>query len=514
MTAGIIDADLANLVNRQSDPDAARAWAEELLFVAAQSDLSAQQQRLLSLLASTAYQPTETQLGAFWREEEGRFGRALLPALREVASEQAAVRSTAVARATGRDADQTFALINRQVLAWVDDYYINADGDPAKLGSLPNLTLTARTRFAQAFQEWQRGELEVGRPVGLPQLIDALTPAFGAVRAEAIAVTETTRLFTETLIIAEHENEHTVAYRWNTAADELVCPRCSPRSNRVYTKKEVESGAVERPPIHTRDRCGLTPETEETLRLSKEQVRQLRGATAAAEVDSAPVTVERAAPTLPTRQPAGQAPQLRAVLPPEPVAEQLLQTMERTLASVHTLPANLPPVPLRIGISDDDSAGVYAISEDGRKSDMIMIRDGKGAQFYAWHEFGHYLDHQFLQVSEEFRGVAGRPPAVDDALRTELWQTLNNTTQITKMRQRYEQLNRANEGTPNADERLLGYYISEREVWARAYSQYVAVKSGQMRGDYEKNLSQWRDADFAPVERVIDKIMSTTGLRP
>jgi hypothetical protein len=322
VTAGIIDADLANQVNRQSDPDAARAWAEELLFVAAQSDLSAQQQRLLSLLASTAYQPTETQLGAFWREEEGRFGRALLPALREVASEQAAVRSTAVARATGRDADQTFALINRQVLAWVDDYYINADGDPAKLGSLPNLTLTARTRFAQAFQEWQRGELEVGRPVGLPQLIDALTPAFGAVRAEAIAVTETTRLFTETLILAEHENEFTVAYRWLTAADELVCPRCSPRSNRVYTKKEVESGAVERPPIHTRDRCQLTPETDETLQLSKERAgsfgenaasRQVRQATAA-EDDSGPVTVERAGssavtPAAPVRQPAAPAPQ-------------------------------------------------------------------------------------------------------------------------------------------------------------------------------------------------------------
>ena len=84
---------------------------------------------------------------------------------------------------------------------------------------------------------------------------------------------------------------------------------------------------------------------------------------------------------------------------------------------------------------------------------------------------------------------------------------------ITKMRQRYEQLNRANGGTPGADEKLLGYYISEREVWARAYSQYVAVKSGEMRGDYEKSLSQWRDADFAPVERVIDKIMNATGLR-
>lgn len=520
MTAGIIDADLANQVNRQSDPDAARAWAEELLLVAAQSDLSAQQQRLLSLLASTAYQPTETQLTAFWREEEGRFGRALLPALREVASEQAAVRSTAVARATGRDADQTFALVNRQVLGWVDDYYINADADPTKLGSLPNLTLTARTRFAQAFQEWQRGELEVGRPVGLPQLIDALTPAFGAVRAEAIAVTETTRAFSQALLEAERDNEFTTAYRWLTSADELVCPQCGPRASRVYSKKEIEGVGV--PPLHPRCRCQITPETDETLRLSKERTesfrenaasRQVRETTAAAEVDSAPVTIERAAPTLPTRQPAGQAPQLRAVLPPEPVAEQLLQTMERTLASVHKLPANLPPVPLRIGVADDDSAGVYAISADGRKSDTIMIRDGKGAQFYAWHEFGHYLDHQFLQVSEEFRGATGRPPAVDEALRAELWQTLNNTTQITKMRQRYEQLNRDNQGAPGADEKLLGYYISEREVWARAYSQYVAVKSGEMRGDYEKSLSQWRDADFAPVESVIDKIMNATGLR-
>lgn len=248
------------------------------------------------MLASTAYQPTETQLGAFWREEEQRFGRALLPALREVASEQAAVRATAVARATGRDADQTFALINRQVLGWVDDYYINADGDPAKLGSLPNLTLTARTRFAQAFQEWQRGELEVGRPVGLPQLIDALTPAFGAVRAEAIAVTETTRAFSQALLEAERDNEFTIAYRWLSSADELVCPQCGPRAGRVYSKKEIEGVGV--PPLHPRCRCQITPETKETLRLSKEQVRQLRGTATAEGADSGPVTVERATPAL------------------------------------------------------------------------------------------------------------------------------------------------------------------------------------------------------------------------
>ena len=64
-----------------------------------------------------------------------------------------------------------------------DDYYTNLDVE--LVGSIPNLNATGRTEFARAFLDWQRGELETaGYADGLPQLIRAIEPTFGQVRAE------------------------------------------------------------------------------------------------------------------------------------------------------------------------------------------------------------------------------------------------------------------------------------------------------------------------------------------
>lgn len=257
LAAGVIDPDTAEIIRRQSDPDAARAWAEERLLTATQSSLAAQQERALTLLRANDYAPTDDQQAAFWSDEDERLGASLLPAIREVAAERAAVAAVR----SGLPAN-VFSLINQDVLDWVDDYYTNADGDENAFGSLPSLNLTARTRFALYFSEWQTGELG-GRPDGLPQLINALTPVFGPVRAESIAVTETTRIFVQSQRLVEARNPRTVAFRWLTAADERVCPICGPRHGQVRRKEQGYEGADI--PAHTRCRCDETPETTATL---------------------------------------------------------------------------------------------------------------------------------------------------------------------------------------------------------------------------------------------------------
>lgn len=259
LQAGVIDAATAETLNRQIDPEAARAWAEDLLLTASQSGLAGQQERLLTLLADSDYQPAEAQLSAFWAAENERLGNALLPTLRQVASERASI--AAVQAGQGN----LFALINQEVLDWVDAYYVNADADGRFLGSMPTLNLTARTRFAQYFADWQIGELG-GRPAGLPQLIEALTPIFGATRVEAIAVTETTRIFVQSQRLAEDHNPFTVAFTWNTAMDEMVCPICGGKNGARRRKEEPTYEGVDIP-AHPRCRCNETPETEATLRI-------------------------------------------------------------------------------------------------------------------------------------------------------------------------------------------------------------------------------------------------------
>lgn len=186
--AGLLSQADADIVARQLDPELARAWAEQLLERQFDSALSAQQSRLLELIRASDFKPTAAQLDAFWEREAELLWADVRPDILDIVAERAAVSAVM--------AGVNWEKINQSVIDWAEDYYINADLDIP--GSVGQLNLTARTQFQKAFVRWQRGELEnVVAEGGLPQLIDALTSTFGPVRAEAIAVTETTRLFVE-----------------------------------------------------------------------------------------------------------------------------------------------------------------------------------------------------------------------------------------------------------------------------------------------------------------------------
>jgi len=252
LNAGLIDMATADIMRRQQDDNTARAWAETLVNEASQAGLSAQQQRLLDLVSSTEGRPTAAQLNAFWTGENGLLWQALESAIIQVATERAAF-------AVSANID-TFALVNQQVIAWVERYYVTSN-DPGSVGSL---NATSRQQFAEAFARWQQGDVPFSQAEGLDGLIELLTPIFGPNRAEMIAITETTRVFVEAQRQAEANNPFTVAFRWLTSADEAVCPICGPMHGQVRRKNEGYAGGVDLP-AHVRCRCHEVPETEATL---------------------------------------------------------------------------------------------------------------------------------------------------------------------------------------------------------------------------------------------------------
>lgn len=103
---------------------------------------------------------------------------------------------------------------------------------------------------------------QVGRFVQTPgmtigQLRDSLTPAFGETRAQAIAVTETTRAYAQGESVVQQylrgAGLEMVRY-WSTSADERVCELCGPLDG----KPEDEWGdAGDGPPRHPSCRCWL-----------------------------------------------------------------------------------------------------------------------------------------------------------------------------------------------------------------------------------------------------------------
>jgi len=88
-------------------------------------------------------------------------------------------------------------------------------------------------------------------------LRQSLTPAFGEARAQAIAVTETTRAFAAGNQIVQRELAKAgiqMERFWNTSNDELVCDICGPNDG----KFESEGWTVGEIPAHPRCRCWET----------------------------------------------------------------------------------------------------------------------------------------------------------------------------------------------------------------------------------------------------------------
>jgi len=85
---------------------------------------------------------------------------------------------------------------------------------------------------------------------------DKLQQAFGKVRADKIAVTETTRAAaaSATLLKDHYKEYYDLDYtkKWNTNADDLVCPICGPNNGKL--EEEVE----EEIPAHVGCRCTWT----------------------------------------------------------------------------------------------------------------------------------------------------------------------------------------------------------------------------------------------------------------
>jgi SPP1 gp7 family putative phage head morphogenesis protein len=251
--AGIITPDDASRINRQLDPVAARAWAEQQLAVAMQAGLSDQQARLIEAVRRNGGTLSAAQLDAFWAAEDDRLWEVLRPTWEQVAAEHAI--GAAITMGAG---DSMWTTINQQVVDWANTYYTATE--PSFVGSVPDLDQTSREQVADAFARWNRGELADGRQGGLPALVTELerVETFGPARAERIAVTEVTRIFSEAEATAADATPELEVKRWDTAFDDIVCPECSPLNGRIVDKDAEFEPGVMLPPRHPRCRCGVT----------------------------------------------------------------------------------------------------------------------------------------------------------------------------------------------------------------------------------------------------------------
>lgn len=110
------------------------------------------------------------------------------------------------------------------------------------------LTETGQQALQQEFADW----IASGDP--LSSLIDDLSKMFGPVRADMIGVTETTRIFFDSNVLAWNRYE-VKEFRFNTAFDDIVCLICEPDHGKVFALQDSANYA----PRHVRCRCWGQP---------------------------------------------------------------------------------------------------------------------------------------------------------------------------------------------------------------------------------------------------------------
>lgn len=209
-------------------------------------------------------------------------------------------------------------------------------------------------------------------------------------------------------------------------------------------------------------------------------------------------------------KPAG-LPVSRGVRVNSPAIAEPVEHAFRVLDSVHG-DGELPPLAIRPKYTWKETQATFA---GGR--DVAVIRLGVRAvvpEVATLHEAGHYLQ-QVAQVEEAlFRAV------LDAANRTQAVQELVELTGRGSVTLRTESGVKVRRGVRG---RYVRYLLQPDEIWARAYSQYLAHRSGDGRlraqvawlrqrvPDRVYYSRQWDDDDFEPVAKAIDELFLKLG---
>lgn len=159
----------------------------------------------------------------------------------------------------------------------------------------------------------------------------------------------------------------------------------------------------------------------------------------------------------------------------------------------------LPNIPIVASRSND--YGHYQYRMTGQASNIAVHNSGPHKAMTTAHEVGHFIDHQIFGSGGLKFGSVESPEmrewkrAVEDSV---AWKSINTVQYYSGAR---------------------GYYLSEKELWARSYAQYIATKSADptMLAELESigksplPATQWTRDDFEPIFKAIDKLFESKG---
>lgn len=173
------------------------------------------------------------------------------------------------------------------------------------------------------------------------------------------------------------------------------------------------------------------------------------------------------------------------------------------IGAVHDLPPRATPFSVEKADLPFDRTGRY----DAGRSDGLIQIDPKSPhpQMTTAHEFGHYLDNKI------FSGGRYMGTKVDQEIVDAIHPILDTTT--IKL---IHQLQAA------TGKKYYSYLLSPTEIWARAYAQWIAMRSSSksIKSELRMNIDYgletvWSDREFsAKVAPVVERILKIKGVLP
>jgi hypothetical protein len=171
----------------------------------------------------------------------------------------------------------------------------------------------------------------------------------------------------------------------------------------------------------------------------------------------------------------------------------------KAIDSVHS-DGVLPKIPIEG--SAGKSLGVYSYKYSGQPSSIAVKSTGDWPKLTTAHEVGHFIDHQ-----------AFAPGQFESQKPNGAW---SNVMSAIKTSQAYHDILSA-----PIHQASKNYFASDIELFARAYAQYIAVRSGnaEMINSITQCRTyvpwrQWSDTDFAPIAQAFDKALKKLGWMP
>jgi SPP1 gp7 family putative phage head morphogenesis protein len=183
-------------------------------------------------------------------------------------------------------------------------------------------------------------------------------------------------------------------------------------------------------------------------------------------------------------------------LTPNRTTKDIITRVGTAIDAVHD-DGILPVIPVD-GSAGSGNNGVYVSTWDGKADHISVKATGQWPHMTAIHEIGHFLDHQALGSKPGKWATEDKDGPLKDVLATA--KASDAYAKIQSMAPRSRQ----------------AYLSKNKEIWARAYAQYVASQSTDplIIADLKKAQSispylQWQDDDFQPIATEITKAFTT-----